>query len=141
MPEEPGTPTLGGGGARITLHAELFPSLLPYKGKLSGIVGSLIEENIPNSPCYSFETNKSSIVEFENQNLPLLRNIHIDRCALRGSLPPPTLGTRKRSCEERSRPVFPVRSDFYFVNRRANFFMDKFHVSLRDHSISTYAPK
>ena len=55
---EPETPTLGGRrdscslrlhlwgqGARIALHAELFPFLLSSEGAFSGIVDSLFQEN------------------------------------------------------------------------------------------------
>ena len=33
----------GAGGARIFLHTELFPSLLPCKGEFSGVVEGLVE--------------------------------------------------------------------------------------------------
>ena len=35
----------GAGGARITLHTKLFPSLLSCKGPASGVVDSLVQEN------------------------------------------------------------------------------------------------
>ena len=37
-------PTLGAGGARITLHNKLFPSLLSSERAFSGIVDSLVQE-------------------------------------------------------------------------------------------------
>ena len=83
------------GGARIALHIELFPPLLPCKGALFGVVNSLTEENFSGEnpqtlslPCYSYETNGLSIVEFEDQNLPLQKSIHIHRFAHRERLTP-----------------------------------------------------
>ena len=35
----------GAGGARIALHAELLPSLLPSEGAFSDVVDGLIQEN------------------------------------------------------------------------------------------------
>ena len=35
---------MGAGGARIAVHAEFFPSLLPCEGAFSGVVDSLVQE-------------------------------------------------------------------------------------------------
>ena len=92
------TPTLGGaGGARIALHTEFFPSLLSSEGAFPGIADDLVPEYFsggkppnPQSAMASlgdqYTRHSSSGKEFRNQNLPLWRNIHIHRCALRGSL-------------------------------------------------------
>ena len=51
------------------------------------------EQCCPVWPCLK---HCSSGKEIEDQNQPVWRNIHIHRCALRGSLPSPALGTRRR---------------------------------------------
>ena len=89
----------GAGGARIALHTDLFPSLLLSEGAFSGIVDSSVQDHFSggkppdNQICIVFLGNKytkhcSSGKEIEDQNLPLWRNMHIHRCALRGSLAP-----------------------------------------------------
>ena len=73
------------GGARITLHNELFQSLLFCEGAFSGAVGSLVRENFslrkPPDPQITmallgdqYTKDSSSGKEFEGQNLPLWRN-------------------------------------------------------------------
>ena len=76
------------GGTRITLHNELFQSLLFCEGAFSGTVGSLVRENFsgrkPPDPQITtallgdqYTKDSSSGKEFEDQNLPLWRNIYI----------------------------------------------------------------
>ena len=40
-----GTPMLGAGGARVTLHTEFFPSLLSSEGAFSSIADRLLQLN------------------------------------------------------------------------------------------------
>ena len=86
-------------GGRIALDTELFLSLLAYEGTFSGVVEGLVQENFsegePPKPqlatlqlCDQYTKYCPSRREFEDQNLPLRRNIHIQRCALRGNLAP-----------------------------------------------------
>ena len=91
------------GGARIALHAELISFRLSCKGAFPAFQTVWFEKiflgespqtpnvpwyspQTPNVPCYSYETSILDIDEFEDQNLLLWRNIHIHRCAFRGSL-------------------------------------------------------
>ena len=94
-----GTNTLGGIGARIALHAELLPSLLPSEGAFSDVVDGLIQENFsggkpPDPPITvvllgdKYSKHCPSGKELEDQNLPLWKNMHIHRCALRGCFAP-----------------------------------------------------
>ena len=49
--------SMGAGGARIVLNAELFPPLLSSEGAFSGIVDSLVQENFsgasPQTPKFA----------------------------------------------------------------------------------------
>ena len=89
--------TYGVGGARIALYAELFPSLLPLEGAFSDVVDSFVQNKFsgskppdPQIPMIllgdKYSKQCSSGKELEAKNLPLLRSIHIYRCAFRGSL-------------------------------------------------------
>ena len=85
------------GRARVALHTELFPCLLPLQGAFSNIFNSLVQENFfcgqaPRFPNYHGIARRQVLKalffwkELEDQNLLLLRNIHIHRCALKGHL-------------------------------------------------------
>ena len=89
--------SLEAGGARNALHTELFSSLLSSEWAFSSVIDSLAQENyFENKPpdpqiCMvllgdRYAKHWSSGKGFENQNLPLWKNIHIQRCVLRGSL-------------------------------------------------------
>ena len=93
-------------GARIVLRTEFFPSLLSSEGTFSGIVDSFVKENFSggNSPGSQISNVLiggqytklcSSGKELKDPDLPLWRNIQIHRCALRESLAPCALGTRR----------------------------------------------
>ena len=109
VPKITGTPTLGNSvqRARIALRTKFFLSLLSSEGAFSGIVDSLVQENLsgdkPPDPQTTivllgdqYTKHCSSGKEFEDQNLPVWRSIHIHRYALRGRLVPPALGSCRR---------------------------------------------
>ena len=91
--------SVGAGGARIALHAELLPFLLPSEGAFSDVVDGWIQENFskgkPPDPQITvvflgdkYSKHCPSGKELEDQNLLLSRNMHIHRYALRGRLAP-----------------------------------------------------
>ena len=103
------------GGARIALHAELLPSLLPSEGAFSDVVDGLIQENFsggkppdPKLPWCCWETNIHSIVllekEHEDQNYRDMTKaypcggtyIYVD--APSEGVMPPALAARRRPC-------------------------------------------
>ena len=96
--------SMGAGGLRIALPTEFFPFLLSSEVAFSGTVDSLVQENIsggkppyPQIPSVLLgdqcARHCSSEKELEDQSLPLWRNMHIHRCALKVSLAPSALST------------------------------------------------
>ena len=81
------------GWARISRHTKLFSSLLSPQGAFSGMVDSLVQENISGGEpsvselnivqlCDQYTKHCPSTKEFEDQSLPLWRNLHIHRSGL-----------------------------------------------------------